>query len=59
MTKAAKFTAALRREYQPYVDKVIRTLITKGKTQAEAVERALDLRDAKITAAQKLPLKLS
>jgi hypothetical protein len=48
-------TKKLVRQWQPYVDKMIRTLITRGKSQEEAIERALDLRDQKIKEGKKPP----
>jgi hypothetical protein len=43
------------RAWQPYVDRQIRNLITRGRPQEAAVERALDLRDAHILAGDKPP----
>lgn len=36
------------KEFQPFVDKMIRRYISSGVSQEEAVDRALDLRDSHI-----------
>jgi hypothetical protein len=41
-------TVKLAHAWQPFVDKTIRTFITKGKPQEQSIERALDLRDQHI-----------
>jgi uncharacterized protein (UPF0254 family) len=41
-------TIKLARAYQPYVDQQIRRMMHKGVTQEQAIDRALDLRDARI-----------
>lgn len=48
-------TKKLAHAWQPYVDSQIRRQITKGVEHENAVERALDLRDAHIKAGDKPP----
>lgn len=48
-------TKKLAHTWQPFVDRTIRTLISKGKSQDYAVDRALDLRDEHIKNKDKPP----
>jgi hypothetical protein len=48
-------TKKLRKAWQPYVDRTIRSLITRGRSQDAAVERALQLRDNAIREGKKPP----